>query len=127
MKLILIVLIILSLSGCAWIRQTVLEASEEDIKNVEVVKQVGENTFLVWPCYSGFLQGVLGASLEESRIGLVVSKMDKLTKDVGKWSEPDFQSCHMAGLRGKFSEKAFEDIVKRVLELVAQYGPMVGL
>ncbi len=127
LRLFLALILIVILTGCAVLRQSALDASKEDLANAEVCRQIADNMTLTWSLNSGVIQCGLGTAFEEARIYPTVLKMDKLVKDMGKWSDTDYQKGCLLGYEAKLAVKSMEDLTKRITELITTYGPLVGL
>lgn len=58
-------MVVLALSGCAWTRQTIVDLSRSDVKNMEAVKEASRNLITTWPMYSGLIQGYFQNDIEK--------------------------------------------------------------
>ena len=75
-KLFGIIIIMFFLMGCAGMRQTALQLSQEDLKNAETVRKLSKNLLEVWGLKSGFIREWLGDQATQE----ITNIMDKLDK-----------------------------------------------
>jgi uncharacterized protein YceK len=64
-RLILIIVMIFSLSGCATLTKLTKEASKADKKSVTALKKMSKQFLKTWPFYSGMLKGALGNDIDK--------------------------------------------------------------
>lgn len=125
MKRLWIILLILPiLLGCAESRKFTLKMSQEDLKNAANSRKIADNMMSRWSLNSGAIRCGMGGAFEESRLAPIVIKYDKAVMDAGKWVQEDFDRGCVLGLEAKLGVKSMEEIVSRIMELVAQYGGM---
>jgi len=124
-KLWLIILVLPVLLSCSNIREFTLSASQEDLANAANNRIIADNMMSRWSLNSGAIQCGMGGAFEESRLKPIVDKYDKIVKDSGLWNDKDYlRGCAM-GLEAKMGVKGMEEMVRRIMEIVAQYGPML--
>ncbi len=51
------------LFGCAGIRQNAIQASEQDLQNIETAIQISKNLLAAWPFKSGIIKATLGSKM----------------------------------------------------------------
>lgn len=70
------------LSGCASIREPILELSREDLANADTTREAAKNLIEVWALRSGFIRAYLGDRISDMPIRFVATldKLDDLYK-----------------------------------------------
>ena len=98
-KIIILAALVGLLGGCGATRQTIINLSESDIKNVKALKTASRNLLKSWRFYSGLIRKSLGVSIVRlpSEAITAMEDLDKLALTVGKLS--DYQLGQALGSR----------------------------
>jgi hypothetical protein len=128
-KYLLIAILSLGLVGCASIRQSVLDLSVEDQKNVDMVNTVADGMFDRWDTQSGLARGILWVAsehitpVEAKEVTRILNKMDALTKaQPGKWNPQDYDRGYLVGVRLASTAEGIQKAVEWVIGLIAKYS-----
>jgi len=123
MKNVLIILVCVSLCGCAVLRKSAVDISKEEVKNTDTAREVATNYLLIWPMQSGFIKGALGPRLDElpTQVVEAISELDELSaKDPNEID--DYDRGLSLGLRvrllGAVVREALKQYAPDVLELL---------
>lgn len=65
MKKLIILIVCLLLVGCGTLRKSILEISEEEVKNAKTAREVAKNYIEIWPIQSGFIRAALGSRMDQ--------------------------------------------------------------
>lgn len=124
-KQIVALLLCLLVAGCAMIRQTAIDISEEEVKNAEAARIVAVNYLSIWPIQSGMIRGALGARIEELPVQAVsaMDELDQLAEQMNDVSDPnDYDLGLSLGLRvrllGSVVQEALEIYAPDIINLV---------
>jgi len=127
-KGILLTLVVAVLSvcllGCQVARQASIDISVEEIKNTEMLREVGLNYLSVWPMYSGIIRGSLGVSINElpSQAVAAMDELDKMAALHGPDAQAGDYSDYELGLSLGLKSRLLCEVVLQALE---QYAPDV--
>lgn len=124
-KQIVTLLLCLLVAGCAGLRQSAIDISEEEVKNAEAARIVAVNYLAIWPIQSGIIREALGARLEELP-AQAVSAMDELDQLAEQMNDPndytDYDLGRSLGLRvrlcGSVVQEALEIYAPDIINLV---------
>lgn len=106
--------LMLALSSCGTVRESIIDLSESDIKNVNALKEATVNLMETWPFYSGLIRGALGPRIADLPVSTLVA-MDELDI-IAKEQEWDAYTLgYSLGLRIQM----LSDLVKKALEMYA--------
>lgn len=116
LQLIIVVMLSVTLMGCQFARQSAIDISAEEVKNLETCREIAVNYLEIWPMQSGFIRGALGSRIDELPIQ-AVEAMDELDLLA---AEAQDQSDYQLGLSLGLRVRLLSAIVMQVLE---QYAP----
>lgn len=124
-KGIVTLLLCLLVAGCAMIRQSAIDISEEEVENAEAARVVAVNYLSIWPIQSGMIRGALGARIEELPVQAVsaMDELDQLAEQMNGMSDPnDYDLGLSLGLRirllGSVVQEALEIYAPDIINLV---------
>lgn len=137
-------LLVFSLVGCAGIRKNIVKLSESDIKNIEAIKEASRNLLETWPTYSGIIQGYFHHDWDElpGRFIRAVVELDQiaclylpekfpegLCEVEPEEGEPtDFELGYAISMRIIMLKETIRQIIKAVAPDLLGYLPaLVGL
>jgi hypothetical protein len=133
MRWILLTALSFCLVSCASIRQSVIDISAEDQKNVEMVNTVADQMFDLWDTQSGLARGILWVAgdhitvIELKEIGRILNKMDALTKaQTGKWNQTDYDRGYIVGVRLASTAEGVKKAVDFIVGLIAKYASIAA-
>lgn len=119
MKKSVFVLLCLFVSGCQFGRDTALDLSVENLKNMDTVREVAENCRMAWPTESGLIKAAIGPGMDELSVQDVntINELDLLaTKDPNDITDSELGT--FLGLKLRL----YGSVVRKLLE---QYAPNV--
>lgn len=122
-KFILIIMILFLLSGCAEMRKSIIQITEEDKLNAETSKVAAMNMLSTWLINSGFVRGSLGDRLNQLPVG-VIKAMDELDALAVKTQWTDFELGYAIGLRVRLLTEIVAQAIKLYAPEVLKYIPM---
>ncbi len=120
-----ICLLAFCLSGCAMFRQNILEASQEDMKNAVVARQVAINWLSTWQIWSGMIRK--GFEEIEGQLPcdcfIKMNRLDSLSKQT-KWTDLELsESLYLQfEIRGLLASEAVKKYLPDILKLAGQVG-----
>lgn len=107
-----VLVFVIGLSGCGFLRRSALKISEEDLKNAEVARVIAKNCLSTWGINSGFIRAALGDSLDKLPLS-AIKAMAALDGLVEKQNElTDFEVGYTLG----FKITVYSGIVKKALK-----------
>lgn len=118
---ILITLLVVSsflLMGCGLMRQTLLDISEEELKNAETARELAKNYLEIWPIQSGLIRGSLGSRLEEMPTQ-ATNAMDELDDLSARCADPNDCSDYDLGLSLGLRVRLLGSVVQEALKVYA--------
>lgn len=118
LQLIIVVVLLVTLAGCQLVRQSAIDISKEEVKNLETCREIAVNYLSIWPMQSGFIRGALGSRIDELPTQ-AVDAMDELDLLA---AEAQDQSDYELGLSLGLRVRLLSSIVMQVLK---QYAPDV--
>lgn len=123
--IIVICLLGFCLSGCAMFRTNILKASQEDMKNAAVSRQVARNWLSTWAINSGIIRKAF-QEIEQQLPCSCFAKMDRLDELAKKGWWTDFElgeSLYLQfEIRGLLASEAVKKYLPDILKLAAQVG-----
>ena len=96
--LVVILCVGLMLPGCAWLRETGIGLTEEDLLNAEAARVIAKNLLETWPINSGFIRGALGPRMKQLPLE-VAEAMDELDKYAAQTEWTDYELGYTLGCR----------------------------
>lgn len=110
--------ILWTLTGCAGLRQNAIQASEQDLQNIETAIQVSKNLLTAWPFKSGIIKATLGAKLVAlpQEAVAAMTELDTLAANV------DTLTDEQLGVGLGLHVRVLQEAVKAALE---QFAPEI--
>jgi hypothetical protein len=109
--------ILLLLTACGGVRQSLIDMSESDMKNAEATRVIARNLLSTWKLNSGFIRGSLGEGIKELPVK-AVDAIDELDALADKVDPDDFDLGYSLGLRIRMLSQV-------VMTALQQYAPDV--
>lgn len=118
-------LAILALGGCTGTRQSIVEITEEDLKNAEASRQVAINMLKVWPINSGFIRGALGSRIDElpAQALSAMSYLDRMAENINERS--DHTLGYSLGLQVRLRATAVKEALERIAPEILMLMPAI--
>jgi len=128
--LLLVGIVLVFLSGCAQLRETTINISEEDIKNVEMAREVAGNYLKTWQLQSGFIRGSLGDRVNELPANVVsaMDELDQLAEQYQAGDPNDFTDYNLGlslGLRVRMLSSIVAEALKFYMPEALDFVPLV--
>jgi len=123
MRRVTLVVILLSmlavLCGCAAVRETAVNISEEEVLNAETTRTVALNYLSIWPLQSGFIKGALGTRIDGLPVQAVeaMNELDRLAEQISE--DPNGYSDEDLGLSLGLRVRVLISVVGEALKLYA--------
>jgi len=113
----LVILVLPVMLGCSQVRTWSIQASQEDLANAVVSRQVADNLMSTWSLNSGLAQCGLADYLPPVTLRKIQA-IDQSVKDAGKWSLDDYNRGCFLGRQGELTIKSIQDLIEKLIPIV---------
>ncbi len=120
MKLILIVLALLMVAGCAQVRVWTLDSAKEDMANAVVSREAADILMTTWSLNSGAMQCGLRDYLPPPMLQKILS-IDDVVKRANKWSDQDYARGCFLGKRGELAVDQAWALIQKMIGIFGQF------
>jgi len=122
--LFLIIILIIPLASCSYFRKSILDVSNEDLKNAETARTVAKNFLSTWSLNSGVIRGALGTSINQLPAESV-DAMNSLDELATNTNLTDSDLGMAMGLVVRIYSRVVLEVIKQYAPNVLQYLPAI--
>ncbi len=120
MKLILIVLALLMVAGCAQVRVWTLDSAKEDMANAATSREVADILISTWSLNSGAMQCGLQDYLPPIMLRKI-NALDDIVRRNNKWSDLDYNRGCFLGKRGELTIDQAWALIQKMITIFGQF------
>lgn len=123
------ILLMITLSGCAMVRESAIKVSESEVKNAIAVREVAANYLSIWSIQSGFIKGAIGPRMDELPAQVVdaMKELDQLAEQY--LSDPegmaDYELGQSLGLRVRMLSSIVAEALSFYMPEAMDFAPFL--